>query len=97
MVCTDAFDNSACKLKLVDDNDSCYGTVLVPCNDVLQFFFDENGNYEYAIVSGGGAGTDDGNGGPALVATTSSTSSGKAVSDGTTSGLRGASGPNRFL
>ena len=68
--------------------------MLVACNDVLQFFYGETGNYNYSVVSGG-SGSDDGNGGPALVAT--SPSVGIGVNGGASGDLRGAQESNRLL
>jgi hypothetical protein len=87
MDCTDAFDNSACKLKLVDNTHNCYGTVRVPCNNVLQFFYDANGHYDYSVVSGGLS--DDGGG--------SSSAQVEGGNEGTSRGLRGAKRSNRLL
>jgi hypothetical protein len=45
--CSSEFDDTACKLKLVDGNNNCYGTVLVECGNTLKFFFNSKGQYDY--------------------------------------------------
>lgn len=84
MQCSDAFGSTACKLKLVGPQSSCDGTVLVPCNGYLQFFYDENGNFDY-MVDGGGSDT------------SAQVEEGVEAGASSGSGLRGAKSSNRLL
>jgi hypothetical protein len=88
MHCTDAFGNNNCKVKLVDDRNSCWGTVLVECHGLLEFYFDENGNYAYFVLSGDAV---------AAAAASSSAQEEGVVGNGTIGGLRGAKGSSRLL
>jgi hypothetical protein len=97
MDCTDAFGDSGCKIKIQGPG-NCAGTVFVPCNDVMQFHYDANGQETFSIVSGNGATDDGGTGGGAQVASTSSLGQGvqQDVTSGSGSGLRGAKGSRRM-
>jgi hypothetical protein len=43
--------SNACKLKLQDTRDNCWGTVMVNCGGELDFYYGPNGEFEYRVYS----------------------------------------------